>query len=259
MKKILEAIRELVEVANFDCSANGLQVQAMDTSHVTLVALSLFAAGFQDYRCDRQMLLGIKIASMSRILKCANNEDQMLLRAEDGADEISFMFESAKRERMSVFDMKLMEIESDPLAIPEQKYSCVVSLPAVEFQRICRDLQTFGDYVDISVTKGDVTFSVYGESGNGQVRLSSTQSVDAKPDESTTIFCETPLSLSFALRFLCLFTKATPLSSTVTLSMVSNEVPLVVEYPISNDKGSIRYYLAPKFDDDAQAGGASSN
>jgi proliferating cell nuclear antigen len=57
-----------------------------------------------------------------------------------------------------------------------------------------------------------------------------------------------PVQLTFALRYLNFFTKATPLSSTVTLSM-SADVPLVVEYKIA-DMGHLKYYLAPKIEDE---------
>ncbi len=45
----------------------------MDSSHVSLVALLLRAEGFEPYRCDRNLSLGISIASMSKILKCSGN------------------------------------------------------------------------------------------------------------------------------------------------------------------------------------------
>lgn len=48
-------------------------------------------------------------------------------------------------------------------------------------------------------------------------------------------------------RYLNSFTKATPLSAQVCLSM-SADVPLVVEYKIEN-MGHLRFYLAPKIDD----------
>lgn len=57
-----------------------------------------------------------------------------------------------------------------------------------------------------------------------------------------------PVSLTFACKYLISFTKATPLSAQVQLSM-SADVPLVVEYVVQ-DLGYIRYYLAPKIEDD---------
>jgi proliferating cell nuclear antigen len=61
-----------------------------------------------------------------------------------------------------------------------------------------------------------------------------------------------PVTLTFALRYLNSFTKATPLSSTVTLSM-SKELPVAVEYKIA-DMGHIRFYLAPKIEEDEEMG-----
>ena len=72
---------------------------------------------------------------------------------------------------------------------------------------------------------------------------------EQKEEEHTVIDMEAPVSLNFALRYLNFFTKATPLSKQVNLCM-SEGVPLVVEYPIEG-MGSVRFYLAPKIDGDA--------
>lgn len=50
LKKLMESIKDLVTDANFDCSSAGVSLQAMDSSHVSLVALFLRAEGFQHYR-----------------------------------------------------------------------------------------------------------------------------------------------------------------------------------------------------------------
>ena len=102
IKKITEAMKDLVTEANFDCSTTGLSVQAMvrhardlfparapaprsalalrrapsappltggaaqDSSHVSLVALLLRAEGFEHFRCDRSTSLGINLGSMGK-------------------------------------------------------------------------------------------------------------------------------------------------------------------------------------------------
>jgi len=60
-------------------------------------------------------------------------------------------------------------------------------------------------------------------------------------DEATRIELQQSVSLTFSLKYLANFTKATPLSTRVTLSM-SNDVPLLVEYKLDN-LGYVRYYL----------------
>jgi len=49
LKKIVEAIRDLVSEGNLDCNEQGISLQAMDSSHVSLCALSLRADGFDHY------------------------------------------------------------------------------------------------------------------------------------------------------------------------------------------------------------------
>jgi proliferating cell nuclear antigen len=66
LKKVLESIKDLVTDANFDCSPTGFSLQAMDSSHVSLVALLLRADGFEHYRCDRAISMGMNLANMVR-------------------------------------------------------------------------------------------------------------------------------------------------------------------------------------------------
>lgn len=69
-----------------------------------------------------------------------------------------------------------------------------------------------------------------------------------QPEEATIIEMQEPVSLTFALRYLNSFTKATPLSETVAISL-SSDLPVVVEYKIA-EMGYIRFYLAPKIEED---------
>lgn len=94
LKKILESIKDLVDNANFECTAAGIALQAMDSAHVSLVSLLLRQDGFDHYRCDRSLTLGINIGSMTKILKCAGNDDQVTMRADDNGDNITFLFEN---------------------------------------------------------------------------------------------------------------------------------------------------------------------
>jgi len=251
LKKILESIKDLVTDANFDCSSTGISLQAMDSSHVSLVLLFLRSEGFEHYRADRNISLGINLSSMAKILKCAGNDDNITLKAQDNGENVSFMFESEKQTRVSHFSLKLMDIDTPHLGIPKTQYKCVVQMSAQEFQRICREISIIGDTVKISASKEGVKFAVSGDMGTGSIICKSNPCVD-EDDMAVSIKVEDEVSLTFALRYLNFFAKATPLSSTVTLKM-SPDVPLVVEYKIGqedNQMGHIRFYLAPKIEED---------
>ncbi|KAI3734929.1 hypothetical protein L6452_14411 [Arctium lappa] len=252
LKKVMESIKDLVNDANFDCSATGFSLQAMDSSHVALVSLLLRSEGFEHYRCDRNLSMGMNLGNMAKMLKCAGNDDIVTIKADDGGDCVTFMFESPNQDKIADFEMKLMDIDSEHLGIPETEYEAIVRMPSAEFARICKDLSTIGDTVLISVTKEGVRFSTKGDIGTANIVCRQNTSVD-KPEEATIIEMETPVSLTFALRYMNSFTKATPLASQVTVSL-SSELPVVVEYKIG-EMGYLRFYLAPKMEEDEQMGG----
>ncbi len=80
LKKLLEAVKDLVTDANFDCSSTGFALQAMDSSHVSLVSMLLRADGFDHYRCDRNISMGINMNNMAKMLKCAGSDDIVTLK-----------------------------------------------------------------------------------------------------------------------------------------------------------------------------------
>ena len=147
----------------------------MDNSHVSLVSMTLRADGFDKYRCDRNISMGMNLTrylsifvqllflliifiircifSMSKILKCAGDKDNLTIKAQDNADTVTFMFESQNQEKVSDYEMKLMNLDQEHLGIPETQYSCTIRMPSGEFARICRDLSQFGDSMVIACTK----------------------------------------------------------------------------------------------------------
>jgi proliferating cell nuclear antigen len=50
LKKIIEAIRELVTDVNLECTETGISLQAMDSSHVSLCTVNMKMEGFDHYR-----------------------------------------------------------------------------------------------------------------------------------------------------------------------------------------------------------------
>jgi len=247
MKKILEAIKDLVVSANWDLSSEGMSLQAMDQSHVSLVSVLLNSSGFEDYRCDSNCIMGISLDTMTKVMKCCNNDDSLKIEyKDDPGDAAIFTFESPHQDRTSEFNVKLMTIDSEHLALTDDGYDSCITMPSGEFQRICRDLSQLGDSVTIAVVKNSVTFKASGDLGEGNITLLESTGSE-KDDEKVSIEMENPVALTFAGKYLIHFCKGAPLSPLVKLTL-KNESPLIVEYAIS-DFGSLRYFLAPKVSD----------
>jgi proliferating cell nuclear antigen len=97
--------------------------------------------------------------------------------------------------------------------------------------------------VGIECNKDGVKFVADGDIGKGAITIRPSSSVD-KPESNIEIDLVEPVALSFSLKYLVNFAKATNLSNQVKVCL-SNEVPLLVEYTLSNNS-YLRFYLAPK-------------
>jgi len=234
LKRIIDSVKDLLNEATWNCNAAGIELQAMDTSHVALVSVSLHGDGFGTYTCDRPFSMGMNISSMSKIFKCAASDDVVTVRAQQECDFVTFVFESPQHRKVAQYEMRLMNLDQEQLEIPETSYLATIHLSSQEFQRIIRDLSQFGESVVISCVKNEVTFSTLGDMGTGSIKLGLENNNES-------------VQLSFACQYLNHFSKASCLAPTVAIHM-SPDIPIMLEYKIG-ELGHIRYYLAPKVDD----------
>ena len=86
-------------------------------------------------------------------------------------NQYSSFFLCTDSDRIAEYDMKLMDIDSDTLGIPDTEYDARVTMPSSEFTRIVRDLSQLGESVRIEVSKEGVRFASEGEAANGNVLL----------------------------------------------------------------------------------------
>jgi len=247
LKKVVDAMKDLCKDVNFDCSEKGLQVQSMDSSHVALVSLLLRESAFSDFKCDRATSLGMNVDSLGKIFKMCGPTDSLKLKWQNEADTVNFQCESGEDDRIADFELKLMQIESEHMEIPEQQYKVVAKLPSAEFLKVCRDLKEFGETMQIQASKDGIRFSVQGDVGTGNVVLKPREA--EKPEDRVTLTVHESVTATFALRYLVTFAKAAPLCSTVELGL-GPDSPLSVKYELENaENGYMQFYLAPKIDE----------
>ena len=142
---MVDAIKDLVQDCNFDCNDSGIALQAMDNSHVALVSMMFKAEAFTPFRCDRNLALGVNLVSLTKVLRAAQNEDILTLKAEDSPDALNITFESSNEDRVSEYDLKLMDIDQEHLGIPDTDYAASITMPSAEFRRICTDLMAMSE------------------------------------------------------------------------------------------------------------------
>lgn len=166
-KKLVDAMKELVNEVNMQLSPEGVYVQSMDAAHVALVAMGLNNSGFEMYHMERQTVIGVNMTNFGKILKTIDNSDSLELRHNLDENNLSVIAENKDGSRSSEFSLKLMEIDSEQMQIPDIDYKASITMSASEFAKICRDMAVFGDTITVSISREGVKFSADGDIGNG--------------------------------------------------------------------------------------------
>lgn len=117
-----------------------------------------------------------------------------------------------------------------------------------EFTRICKEISALAEVVNVEILDNRAKFSFSGKSGSGNITLKSNNA--EKEDDQIDIECEEKVKSSYGLQYLNSFAKASSLTNRVGLYL-SSSFPLMIEYNIEK-VGFIKFYLAPKMDDEEQ-------
>lgn len=141
---------------------------------MAMVSLSLHSSDFENYRCDRNLSLGVHLQTMIKLFRAAGSDDgsdsdndsdsnsdsAVTMKVQD-PDFITFIFEThVPYHIVTNHKMTLLSLNQEQLSMPEAKYACIVRMPSITLLDICRQLSHFGDSVIISCTK-DCKFSFF--------------------------------------------------------------------------------------------------
>ena len=97
IKKVIESIKDLITNINLHVSDSGISFQAMDRSSISLVILNLSSEGFEEYRCDKELTLGISISNLAKLLSCGENEDSLTFSCEENPTKLKIIFENKSK------------------------------------------------------------------------------------------------------------------------------------------------------------------
>ncbi|CAI2369260.1 unnamed protein product [Moneuplotes crassus] len=249
LKKIIDSIRDLVSDVNLDITSEGIGLQAMDSSHVALVSLTLHQKGFSEYNLEKPVTIGISVSNLAKVMKLASNDDEITLGLAEEPSHLKVVFMNKKQEKRTQFDLNLLTLDSEHLGIPDTNYTSEIMMNSFEFSKLIKELNTLCDTVTIETTIEYVRFSLESDVGIGNIQIQTSEPAEKKEDAADDPKEDTPVIQSFALKYLNMFNKASCLSNSVKLMMAA-ETPLVVEFEIE-DIGELKYYLAPKINNDA--------
>jgi proliferating cell nuclear antigen len=240
-KKIIDGIKEVVQDGHIDVKSSGISFQAMDTSRISLVALSLTAEGFRTYQCDRDILIGTNFESLAKVLRVGGKDDTLTIRAEGVTPTVlNFVFKSEDESRVVSYDLHLLEIQSEFLTLPDAPYQNNIMINSNDLHSVIKNFIGLGaESLKISGDSKQVVLNAVSKLGTGTITF--TTNTQGKMEFEII----GPFAFEYGMNYLDKFMKCSGLSPTVKLFLDEN-FPMLLEYRLKEDTGFLRFYLAPK-------------
>lgn len=239
LRKITDAVNDLSQNVVLVFDDTGISMKTMDHSNVCIIMFKLYSHGFKEYVCQKDVHeVGIYLPSLSKILKCIDKDDEITLSS-DTDDELIIKAFSQERKRMATYNLKLMDVDSCEIELGDLEHAAKLTFDSSDYTKTIRDMSTLGDDITISATGSGVTLSTSGEMGVASIALEIDDNIVVTND----------VGIRVALRYMNSFSKASSLGKCVDVYLIP-EMPLIVQIDMPDDIGYMKFYLAPKMDDD---------
>ena len=250
-RTLMTALKDILLETNITFTSKGIKIINMDKSHTILAHLTLNSENFEGYECKRdKIIIGVNMFHLFKLINTIDNDDTLTIYIEekdytDGIVQyLGLRFDNGDIKQQKIQKLRLIEPDNEELAVPDVKFSSILNLPSVDFQKIIRDLSCISDKIEIksiATSEGaELIFRCTGGFAHAEIRRAESDgSMEflVKQDNSKIIQGE------FSLKNLSYFIKCTNLCNQIEIYL-ENDLPLVVKYNVAS-LGEIKLCLAP--------------
>lgn len=243
-KKILLAIKDMAQDVSFEFSNKGIFLQCMDSGHIALANLVVYANACTRYQCNNSLVIGIHLDSLLKVLNMIPGADTVIVEKKtDDSDKLEITLESD--DKSVSFELSLMDIDAEALDIPTSQYDVEMMLPSTDFANSLKSLLSFSDNISLQIDRAkprQMNLIINSSEGEGVIKIKNIPSIIVRDSFKGL----------FSLKYLAMFTKGKDLCENTTLKL-QNGAPLVMEYQIKDDNDQdqiiLSFFLAPKITD----------
>ena len=250
---LFQHVKSFTDHINIVFFPDYMYVQCMDTSHVSIMEMTLPAGWFDRYTntTSDSLTIGLSSSLLFRILNAREKTQTVeIVYSMEDMDKLYIHLKnpevSNKTDFEKRFELPLIELDTDTMSIPEMEHQAEISISSYHFAGIINQLKMFGDTMEIQCSEEKIMLVSHShESGK--------MFVEIKIDDLSSFIIDEggDLSLAFSLSYLhsiCLYNK---IAKEVELKF-SNNYPMKVSYYLEpqseteQNTARISFYLAPK-------------
>lgn len=241
IKILFEALKELLMDCTIDFDETGMKILCMDNSHIVLCHLKLDANKFEFYECPNKISIGVNMLNLYKLIRTINSNDTLTLFIEESdINHLGIKIENGEKNSKTTYKLNLLDLDNNTPNIDPAEFNSVITLPSVDFQKICRDMNNIADYIEITSVNNQLVFKCKGDFCSQETILCDNNNGVHKIQNENA---DEIIQGIFSLKYLVLFTRSTNLSSSVEL-FIKNNYPLVLRYQVAS-LGELKLCLSP--------------
>lgn len=231
IKSLIEALKDIILEINLIANASGITAVAINNTKTVLARLSLDANKFEKYECHEKLILGLDMMQFFKIIKTMSNNDILSLYVtEEQKTVLGVNIKNPDLNTMTNYKLKLLDLTENIFSIPPIDHDMVVSIYALHFQKIIKEMNGMAKTVEIRGTKDELIFSCSGLFTERETVIKENEngmSIEKKLDDGKIVQCV------YLLKILTTFTKCTGISNYIKLSL-KNDYALELTYDVGS-------------------------
>ena len=240
-----ESSKQIQKKEDDDSKCGGLKIMTVDPSKTLLIQVKLDSKKFSSvFKCRPPSYdICVSLVQLYKLLKSLEKDDILTISVDDDDEQhVVLKVDNQEKNCESTYRLKMMDLDKKTYKIPPIAVDAVITLDAVEFHKICREMNNIAEFVEIKVTPNSLTYSCKGDTaersttyylGENGIKIKFTNNKN------------TIIQGIFELKYLVLFTKCANLCSNMNIQIfMKNSYPLCIRYTVAT-LGKILLCLAP--------------
>jgi proliferating cell nuclear antigen len=246
IKNLVEALKDILTESTIMIRKEGMYIVDVDTSLTLLVKLELDGSKFEEYTVNEEIDIGIEVLTFYRILKHLTQNDSLILSMDSNQrSQLVIRVDNTKRQCVRTHRMTLSDLDYEKPNTHTIDYDTIITIPALEFQHICKNMKENSNKVVITKVANEIQFSSESSAINSVITYPVCKFNDSENKTQCYYLHDNPDIIYrgiFSLDSLISFTKCTSLCNFVELYM-KNDCPIDVKYSVAS-LGTIRLMLS---------------
>lgn len=246
---IFNCLKQFSDTVSLRFSEEGIYVQGLDGSHVSLFEWKLTPSWFTEYEWDGDEDSGLESVHTGIMHKVISmfQQDQTMIMEINGSDKLSLSFTNGKDTCDKHFELPLIDVDNEIMTIPEKDSDIDLIISSKKFSDLVSQFEIFDSTMSFKFSDEDIIMKASGMDGSMTASMSLDDVTEFAMAEDKDI-----IKQAFALRYIRMMSNFSKISNETIMEFTVG-APMTLKYDMA-ENSYIKFYLAPKmdFDDDEE-------